>query len=413
MTPGVKHYWRTLVHFIASPRMASNEISPAEELVRLTRLADEAQSLSVVVNAQHEMRSAIRRAVVLQHWSQLESAQRELAASQSLASRFGENLHHVLETPELSAGEPFGRLHGLVLAIPVALTCKAGTLALLPRPLASTFRESLQDRFPGNVAMRLANRVVPQLAAHAMGARALYEMIRELASGAGGPAAPPDAQAEAAFRPYGRSLGQHYLFALALAPHHEDLAHYGDLQSDPGLVKWSAAQTEAITSNFAERGWPLLARVSTPMRLRHMRASPLLLSDVRELDGLLDHFATRQGRPITALGVALAMRGGEEAGVWIGVSDRRSGAALARAFYRLAPLHAEAGAYRVAVRLASAGVQLAAADEAVARTVERAIALVKDAPSAEAQPGPDSTQTRRLARKLFGARFSRPPRHMH
>jgi hypothetical protein len=144
-----------------------------------------------------------------------------------------------------------------------------------------------------------------------------------------------------------------------------------------------------------------------------MRASPLLLSDVRELDGLLDHFATRQGRPITALGVALAMRGGEEAGVWIGVSDRRSGAALARAFYRLAPLHAEAGAYRVAVRLASAGVQLAAADEALARTVERAVALVKDAPSAEAQPGPDSTRSRRLARKLFGARFSRPPRHMH
>jgi hypothetical protein len=389
--------------------MASNQISPAEELVRLTRLADEAQSLSVVVNAQHEMRSAIRRAVVLQHWSQLESAQRELAASQSPAARFGENLYHVLETPELSASEPFGRLHGLVLAIPVALTCKAGTLVSLPRPLASAFRESLQGRFPGNVAMRLANRVVPQLAAHAMGARSLYEMIRDLAAGAGG----TDAQSEAAFRPYGRSLGQHYLFALALAPHLEDLAHYGDLQTDPGLVKWSGAQTEAITSNFAERGWPLLARVSTPMRLRQMRASPLLLSDVRELDGLLDHFATRQGRPIAALGADLAMRGGEEPGVWIGVSERRSGTPLARAFYRLAPLHAEAGAYRVAVRLASAGVQLAAADEALARTVERAVALVKDAPSAEAQPGPDSTRSQRPARKLFGARFSRPPRHMH
>ena len=264
----------------ASLRMSSNEISPSEELVRLTRLAHEAQGLSVLVHAQYELRSAMRRAFLLQQWSDLESVQHELAGSAPLAARFSENLHHVLETPELSASEPFGRLHGLVLAIPVAITCKAGMLASLPHPLGSAFRESLQERFPGNVAMRLVNRLVPQLVAHGMEARSLYEMIRELASGGSGPAAQPESQPATAFRPHGRSQGQHYLFALALAPHHEDLAHYGDLQTDPGLIKWSAAQTEAITSNFAERGWPLLMRVATPQRLGEMLSSPLLLSDV-------------------------------------------------------------------------------------------------------------------------------------
>jgi hypothetical protein len=390
--------------------MSSHEISPPEELVRLTRLAHEAQGLSVLVHAQYQLRSAIRRALLLQQWSELESVQHELAASSSLAARFSENLHHVLETLELSAGEPFGRLHGLVLAIPVAITCKAGTLTSLPHPLGSEFRESLQERFPGNAAMRLVNRLVPQLEAHGMGARALYELIRELASGGSDPAA--RSQPATAFRPDGRSQGQHYLFALALTPHHEDLPQYGDLQTDPGLVKWSAAQTEAITSNFAERGWPLLVRVATPRRLGQMLSSPLLLIDVRELDGLLDHVASRQGCPVTALGADLAMQGGEEPGVRIDIRERRSGKPLARGFYRLAPLGAEAGAYRVAVRLASAGVQLAAADETLARMVERAVTLTKEAPSSEAKSAPDIPKSRRFGTRLFSARFSRSPRHL-
>jgi hypothetical protein len=116
-------------------------------------------------------------------------------------------------------------------------------------------------------------------------------------------------------------------------------------------------------------------------------SSPLLLSDVRELDGLLDHVASRQGCPVTALGADLAMQGGEEPGVRIDIRERRSGKPLARGFYRLAPLGAEAGAYRVAVRLASAGVQLAAADETLARMVERAVTLTKEAPSSDAKSG--------------------------
>ena len=356
----------------------------------------------MLVYAQHELRSAIRRALLLQHWSDLEAVRQELADSPLLAARFGESLHHVLETPELSAGEPVGRLHGLVLAVPVAITCKAGTLAALPHPLGAAFRQSLQERFPGKVAMRVVNRLVPQLVAHSMSARSLYELIKELASGESGPAA----EAATAFRPHGRSQGQHYLFALALAPYHEDVAHYGDLQTDPGLLKWSASQTEAITSNFAERGWPLLVRVATPWRLGQMLSSPLLLSDVRELDGLLDDVASRQGCPVTALGADLAMRGGEAPGVWIDVRERPSGKSLARAFYRLPPLGAEAGAYRVAVRLASAGVQIAATDEALGRLVERAITLTKEPSPSEAKTAPESAKSRRIGRKLFGARVS-------
>jgi len=392
--------------------MSSNEISPSEELVRLTRHAHEAQGLSILVHAQYELRNAMRRALLLQQWSDLENVQHELAGSAPLAARFSENLHHVLERPELSAGEPFGRLHGLVLAIPIAITCKAGTLTSLPHSLESAFRESLQERFPGNAAMRLVNRLVPQLVAHSMGARSLYEMIKELALGGSGPAAQPESEPATAFRLHGRSQGQHYLFALALAPHHEDLAHYGDLQTDPGLVKWSAAQTEAITSNFAERGWPLLVRVATPQRLGQMLSSPLLLSDVRELDGLLEHVASRQRCSVTALGADLAMRGGEAPGVMIDIRERRSGRPLARGFYRLAPFGAEAGAYRVAVRLASAGVQLAAADEALARLVERAVTLTKDAPPSEARTAPDIPKSRRFGTRLFTARFSRSPRHL-
>lgn len=354
----------------------------------------------------------MRRALLLQQWADLESAQQELAGSAPLAARFSLNLNHVLETPELSAGEPFGRLHGLVLAIPVAITCKAGTLVSLPHPLGSAFRESLQERFPGNAAMRLVNRLVPQLVAHSMGARSLYEVIRELASGASGPSAQSESQPATAFRLHGRSQGQHYLFAMALAPHLEDLAYYGDLQTDPGLVKWSEAQTEAITSNFAERGWPLLVRVATPQRLGQMLSSSLFLSDVRELDGLLDHVASRQGCSVTALGADLAMRGGEAPGVTIEIRERHSGRSLSRAIYRLAPRGAEAGAYRVAVRLASAGVQLATADEALARLVERAVTLTKDASPSEARAAPDIPKSRRFGARLFSARFSRSPRHL-
>ncbi|HSD55060.1 MAG TPA: hypothetical protein VLC47_12890, partial [Burkholderiales bacterium] len=247
----------------------------------------------------------------MQQWPHLESVRQELAGSAPLAARFNENLHLVLETPDLSAGEPFGRLHGLVLAIPVALTCKVGTLSSLPHPLGPAFRESLQARFPRNPALRLVNRLVPQLVAHGMGPRALYELIRELASGASVLATAAESQPASAFVPEGRSQGQHYLFALALTPQHEDLALHmvGDLRTDPGLVKWAAAQTEAITSDFAERGWPLLVRVSTPRRLREMLSSPFVLSDVRELDGLLDHVASRRGAPVAMLGADLAMRG--------------------------------------------------------------------------------------------------------
>jgi hypothetical protein len=391
--------------------MSSNEISSPEELVRLTRAAHEARGLGVLVRAQYELRSAIRRALVSQQWSQLESAQLDLAGSPSLAARFKENLHHELETPELSAGEPFGRLHGLVLAIPVTLTCKVGTLSSLPHPLGPAFLESLQARFPGNTAIRFVNRLVPQLVAHSMGARSLYEMVRELATGGTGLAAQLESQPAAAFQPQGRSQGQHYLFALALTPHHDDLALHGDLQTDPGLVKWAAAQTEAITSDFAERGWPILLRMSTPRRLRQMLSSPLLLTDVRELDHLLDHVASRQGSPVAMLGADLAMRGGEEPGVEIDIRERRSGAPLARGFYRLAPVGVEAGAYRVAVRLASAGVQIAAADEALSRVVERAVTLTKDAPPSGTKTAPESSKSRRFGAKLFGARFSRSPRH--
>ncbi|HSD53887.1 MAG TPA: hypothetical protein VLC47_06955, partial [Burkholderiales bacterium] len=73
---------------------------------------------------------------------------------------------------------------------------------------------------------------------------------------------------------------------------------------------------------------------------------------------------------------------------------------------------ADAGAYRVAVRLASAGVQLAAADETLSRTVERAVTLVKDAPRPDTKTAPDISKSRRFGTRLFGARFSRSPRHL-
>lgn len=384
--------------------MPSNDVVLPEELVQLTRLADGASGLGVLVRAQYELRGAVRRALVAQQWPLLESVQRELAGSPALAARFNDNLYHELETPELSGGEPFGRLHGLVLAIPVVLTCKAGTLSSLPRPLDAAFRETLQSRFPGTTAIRLVNRLVPQLAAHSMGAPALYDMIRELASGGRG-----NPEQEAQFQPDGRSSGQHYLFALALTPQHQDIALHGELDADAGLVKWAAAQTESLNSACAERGWPIVLRVSAPRRLRQMLASPLSLSEVREVDSLLDHLASRLGRPVTALRAELGMRGKEEPGVDIHIRERISGTPLARAFYRLPPLGADAGAYRVAVRLASAGVQLAAADETLERVVERAVTLTKEAPPPESSR-PDKPQPRRFGAQLFRTRFSRSPR---
>jgi hypothetical protein len=143
-----------------------------------------------------------------------------------------------------------------------------------------------------------------------------------------------------------------------------------------------------------------------------MLASPLSLGDVRELDGLLEHFASRLNSPVNALRADLAMRGGEEPGVRIDICERRSGNFLARAFYRLASLGAEAGAYRVAVRLASAGAQLGAADDALARVVERAVTLTKDA-QPDVKTAPDAPKPRRLGTRLFRSGFSRPPRQMH
>ena len=369
--------------------MSSHEIAGTEELVRLTCLASEARGLNQLVSTQHELRSVLRRALVSRQWPQLEEARRELAGSPSLAARFDENLWSVLETPELGAQGPGARWHGLVLAIPVSLTARSGTLVSLPPQSARTLRSTLQERFPPDTGIRLVNRPVPQLVAHTMSAQSLYELIEELASGErGGPAATETDTG--VFAPDGRSLGQHYLFALALTPRLEQvgLELPGDLQNNPGLIKWAAAQTERITSDFAERGWQLLMRVSPPQRLRDMLSSPPVLGDVRELDGLLEHAAARHGTPVAMLRADLAPPRGGEAGLRVAISDRRDGKPLARALYRLAALGAEAGAYRVAVRLASAGVELAAADENLDGAVQRAIALTSaPEPPAPALPG--------------------------
>ena len=51
-----------------------------------------------------------------------------------------------------------------------------------------------------------------------------------------------------------------------------------------------------------------------------MLSSPLLLNDVREVDSVLDHLASRRGSPVAMLRADLAMRGGEEPGVEIGIA---------------------------------------------------------------------------------------------
>src|SRR5215470_14157002 len=293
----------------------SPQDSAAEELVRLARVASQARGLPALVSAQHQLRATLRRALALRQWAQLDDVQRELASSPALAARFVESLHHVLETPELAAREPGARWHGLVLAIPVSIASRSGSVFALPEPLALVLRESLQARFPPGTGIRLVNRLVPQLVARSMPARSQYELVEELASGERAAAAAAGVPSTSGFVPHGGSLGQHYLFALALTAHPEQLAleMAGDLHAAPGLVRWAVAQTERMTSDFAERGWPLLIRVSAPQRLSEMLSSPLLLGDVRELDGLLNHVSSRHTTPLAMLRVDLALEQSEEA----------------------------------------------------------------------------------------------------
>lgn len=363
--------------------------------------------------AQHELRAELRRALVSRQWAELDEAQRELAGSPALAARFSENLYSVLETPELGAPAPDARWHGLVLAIPIALASRSGTLASLPHSIMLALRDTLQNRFPTGTGIRLINRPVPQVIAHIMRTQSLYELIEELAWGEHDVAGAPAPQPEGGFEPSGRSLGQHYLFALALTTRLEELGLElpGDLQADPGLIKWAADQSERITSDFAERGWPILMRVSPPRRLREMLASPPVLGDVRELDGLLEDAAARQGTPVTMLKADLALTHGAEIGLRIAVSDRATGTPIAHALYRLAAMGAEAGAYRVAVRLASAGVELAVADESLRGAVRRAVTLTSEPVPPEAATPLEATVPHPLGLRTLRSRFTRPPRH--
>jgi hypothetical protein len=394
--------------------MSSPESSVPADLVHFTRVAGTARDLSALVCAQYELRAGLRRALVSRQWAELDEAQHELAGSPVLAARFGENLHSVLETPELGAEESGARWHGLVLVIPILLTSRSGTLVSLPHSIVHALRDTLQDRFPTDAGIRLINRPVPQLVAHTMGTQSLYELIEELASGERGTAGAPALQPEGGFEPRGRSLGLHYLFALALTTRLEQLGLElpGDLQADPGLVKWAADQSERVTSDFAERDWPLLMRVSPPRRLREMLSSPPVLGDVRELDGLLEHAAARRGTPVTMLKADLALTHGAEVGLRIVVSDRASGTPIVQALYRLAALGAEAGAYRVAVRLASAGVELVVADESLRATVRRAVTLTSAPVPSDAAATPlEAAVPNPLGLRTLRSRFTRPPRH--
>jgi hypothetical protein len=102
----------------------------------------------------------------------------------------------------------------------------------------------------------------------------------------------------------------------------------------------------------------------------------------------------------------------EESGLTISIiSDRRVGTPLAHGLYRLAALGAEPGAYRVAVRLASAGVELVTADENLQRIVQRAIALT-DAPApSETATAHASSTSHPIEARTSRFRFSRAPRH--
>jgi hypothetical protein len=390
--------------------MSHDETPAAEALVHLSRLAAAARGVNALVCTQHDLRAALRRILVSGEWSQLHEAQRAVADSPSLAGRLNENLCAVLELPELGAQEPGARWHGLVLAIPAVLTSRSGTLVSLPVTVASALREGLRERFPPGTGIRLINRPVPQLVAHNMDAQALHELTEQLASGE------TDAQGtppEGAFAPHGRSLGQHYFFALALTmrPEQLGLEMPGSLETEPRLVKWAAEQTERITSDFAERGWPLLMRVSPPRRLREMLSSPPVLGDVRELDGLLEHAASRLGAPVTKLRADLALVQGAEPNLRIAIAGDAAGTPLARVLYRLAALGAEAGTYRVAVRLASAGVELTASDDSVRGAVQRAVMLTNVPVPPESAAPRGTAAPDRLGLRTLRSRFARPPPH--
>lgn len=398
--------------------MSAHDLSPSAELVRLTRVASEARDLSTLVCAQHQMRVAIRRALVSWNWSDLDEAHDTLKDSPSLAARFNECLHYALETPELASLGLGAHWHGLVLAIPVTFASRDTALDSLPHSLANTLRESLQARFPGGTGIRLLCRLMPQLVAHSMGTRSVYELVEELASGedrAGEDCAKDDLGPHPTgdFVPHARSLGRHYLFALAFTAHPEQLAleMAGDFRHDPGLVEWAAAQTERISNDFAERGWPPDVHVSAPQRLREMLSLCPVITDVREVDGLLDHVASRHGVPITTLRADLSLVYGKEGGLRIAISDRRVGTPLAHSVYRLAPLSPGPDAYRVAVRLASAGVELTAEEDTLRRAAERAIMLTNAAPGAEATAARAASTARPFGTKEMLSRFSRSLRH--
>ncbi|MCG6873973.1 MAG: hypothetical protein LJE97_02665 [Betaproteobacteria bacterium] len=385
----------------------------AAELVRLTRAASETRDLNTLVSAQHQMRLAIRHALVSWNWSDLDAVQDELKDSPSLRARFNENLHHVLETPELAAHGPGATWRGLVLAIPVTATSREGELISFPQPLASGLRESLQAQFPDGTGIRLINRLLPQLVAHSLGTRSLYELVEELASGQDRPEADLDAHLAVDFAPHGQCLGRHYVFALAFTADPEQFALEvsRDLRHEAGLVNWAAAQTETITNDFAERGWHVAIQVFAPQRLQEMLSLPPLLSDMREVDALLDHVASQHATSITALRADLSVKRGREPALQISLSDRGTGTPLARSLYQLAPLAAGADAYRVAVRLASAGVDLAAADDTLRRAVERALTLTDAAPESEKTGTQTISASRTLETKVLWARITRSLRH--
>jgi hypothetical protein len=391
--------------------MSSPDPSPSEELVRLIRVAAQAGDLSTLVSAQHYVQAAIRRALALEQWSYIDEARAALKSSPALAARFSESLYHVLERPELASNGFGTHWHGLVLAIPVTITSREGTLVSLPAPMALSMRESLQARFPERTGVRMVDHLTPQLVAHSMSTRSLYELVRRLASGEGAPAAESGSRPAGDFVPYGRSLGRHYLFALAFTARAEqlDVELPRDPSSEPAFAKWAATQTEQINNNLAELGWQLLVRVHAPQRLREMLSLPPVFGDVREVDGFLDHVAAQYGIPVPMLRADLSIGHVEETGLRIAMSDRKAGVPLTEGFYRLGALGAEAGAYRVAVRLASAGVELAAADETLLRAADRATALAAAAPTPEtSQPMP---VLRSLGAKSLWSRFSRSPKH--
>jgi hypothetical protein len=142
-----------------------------------------------------------------------------------------------------------------------------------------------------------------------------------------------------------------------------------------------------------------------------MLSSPPVLGDVRELDGLLEQAANRLGAPVTKLRADLALVQGAEPKLRIAIAGDAASTPLAHVLYRLAALGAEAGTYRVAVRLASAGVELTASDDSVRGAVQRAVMLTNvpvppesAAPRGKAAPDP-------LGLRTLRSRFARPPPH--